>query len=340
VCFSSDIHGNVEHLRLVLREAERRECDVVILGGDLAPRGNGHGFHELGALRDYLPHLPNGKPDWASDRALEYMQEGYDRQGEWFTDVLLPELFACPVPSVSLFGNSDWAGLMPRCVAGASASDGHVRFVDGEGDVFTIRSRRDPRRHDAAFASCDVFACSLVPICAHKKKDWERCDTRDVTTTETRAPFMDPEGFGSAPDGSGATRVTVPVTSEEANLRSIESSLERLLGATSRPPPLWVIHAPPRDTVADLCAGGDHVGSIAIRDAIRRWTPRASLHGHIHESVSLHGGRFAEWVEGEDGAGRKTLVCSSGNDFKKPRPFCLVLDTDAPERVERVECGG
>ena len=45
-----------EHLRLVLREAERRECDVD-LGGDLAPRGNGYGYHELGALRDYLPHL-------------------------------------------------------------------------------------------------------------------------------------------------------------------------------------------------------------------------------------------------------------------------------------------
>ena len=163
MCFSSDIHGNVEHLRLVLREAERRECDVVILGGDLAPRGNGYGYHELGALRDYLPHLPNGKPDWASDRALEYMQEGYYRQGEWFTDVFIPELIACPVPSVSLFGNSDWAGLMPRCVAAASTSDSHVRFVDGEGEVFTIRSRRDPRRPDAAgriLRRVCVFACA------------------------------------------------------------------------------------------------------------------------------------------------------------------------------------
>ena len=110
--------------------------------------------------------------------------------------------------------------------------------------------------------------------------------TRDVATTEARTPFMDPEGFGSAPDGSGATRVTVPVTPGEASRRSIESSLERLLGGTSRPPPLWVIHAPPRDTVADLCAGGDHVGSIAIRDAIRRWTPRTSLHGHPRERVA------------------------------------------------------
>ena len=78
------------------REAERRECDVVILGGDLAPRGNGYGYHELGALRDYLPHLPNGKPDWASDRALEYMQEGYYRRASGSPTSSCPS--SSPVP--------------------------------------------------------------------------------------------------------------------------------------------------------------------------------------------------------------------------------------------------
>ena len=53
--------------------------------------------------------------------------------------------------------------------------------------------------------------------------------------------------------------------------------------------------------------------------------------------MSLHGGRFSEWLEGR---AREDVGVFLGNDFKKPRPFCLVMDTDAPERVERVECGG
>jgi len=55
----------------------------------------------------------------------------------WVTEVLVPMLAAHPTPSVCLFGNSDWGGLMPRChAAAARASEaagapGHVRFVEG-----------------------------------------------------------------------------------------------------------------------------------------------------------------------------------------------------------------
>ncbi len=54
---------------------------------------------------------------------------------------------------------------------------------------------------------------------------------------------------------------------------------------------IFVSHAPPRDTALDLAATGLHVGSLAVRRFIERWSPTgrlvASLHGHIHEAPLL-----------------------------------------------------
>ncbi|MGC9208498.1 MAG: metallophosphoesterase family protein [Nitrososphaeria archaeon] len=61
---------------------------------------------------------------------------------------------------------------------------------------------------------------------------------------------------------------------------------------------VFLIHVPPKDTVIDLAPVLEnmslkidmsgvqmaHVGSTAVRDAILKYQPVASLHGHIHES--------------------------------------------------------
>ena len=114
ICFSSDIHGNCSHLRQILATSVDYECDVVILGGDLAPRGSGMGV-EGNRLHLFLPYKENGKPDWDSDGAYAYMDEAYHRQGRWFEETFIPMLAAHPIPTVCLFGNSDWRGLWPRC---------------------------------------------------------------------------------------------------------------------------------------------------------------------------------------------------------------------------------
>ena len=73
--FSSDLHGNDEHLERLLRHAEHVEAvDVVVLGGDLGPRGTGFG-RDADGMRDLLSHLPkrgDGKIDWTTDEALAY----------------------------------------------------------------------------------------------------------------------------------------------------------------------------------------------------------------------------------------------------------------------------
>lgn len=51
---------------------------------------------------------------------------------------------------------------------------------------------------------------------------------------------------------------------------------------------IFVSHAPPRNTALDCLSSGAHVGSLAVRRFIERWSSTgrllASLHGHIHES--------------------------------------------------------
>ena len=351
VLFSSDLHGNDEHLERLLRHAEHVEAvDVVVLGGDLGPRGTGFG-RDADGMRDLLSHLPkrgDGKIDWTTDEALAYMREGYMTQKEWFTRTLVPMLERCAVPSVCLFGNSDWAGLLPLARAALTKTpetgdDAHVRFADGT-DVFTLRTRARDAVTREPLATVDVLSCSLVPVCGHRKKDWERCDTERLADTTTRPAYArgDAFGFVSAPDGDGIARGAVDVSEEGARQRSIQSALaatiDRRRAANKSVPPLWVTHAPPLGTVGDTCASGASVGSAAVRDAVKAWSPRVTLHGHIHESVDMHSGRFCELVTSSGGGEKTTVVCSVGNDFKRQHPHCLVFDAADPERrVRRVE---
>lgn len=353
VLFSSDLHGNDEHLERLLHHAEHVEAvDVVVLGGDLGPRGTGFGRDADGmqVLLSHLPKRSDGKIDWTTDEALAYMREGYMSQKEWFTRTLVPMLERCAVPSVCLFGNSDWAGLLPLARAARTrepkeGENAHVRFAEGL-DVFTLRTRARDAVTREPLATVDVLSCSLVPVCGHRKKDWERCDTRVLAETAARPGLEfenDAFGFVSTTDGEGVARGAVDVSEEGARLRSIQSALAalietRVVSRNKNVPPLWVTHAPPFRTVGDACAAGTNVGSVAVRDAIQRWSPRVTLHGHIHESVEMHGGRFCELVPGREDRDKTTLVCSVGNDFKREHPHCLVFDANDPERrVTRVE---
>ena len=96
----------------------------------------------------------------------------------------------CAVPSVCLFGNSDWAGLLPLARAARTrkekeGEDAHVRFAEGL-DVFTLRTRARDAVTREPLATVDVLSCSLVPVCVHRKKDWERCDTQRLAETAAR----------------------------------------------------------------------------------------------------------------------------------------------------------
>lgn len=350
VLFSSDLHGNDDHLKRLLARAEQEGCDVIILGGDLGPRGTGYGRDAgvdtaggpsfVASVLDHLPKLPTGKIDWDTDEALAYMKEGYEQQREWFTKVLVPMLEQCKVPSVCLFGNSDWSGLLPEARAARKHLDdgtnAHVRFVEGEGDFWTVHTRAVDVSTGKPTSTCDILSLSLVPVCGHRKKDWERCDTINIYETTSRTGDIAASGFVSAPDGSSAVRGAVEVSEQGAQVNSIETRLETIIHNLELKkisvPRLWITHAPPMNSIGDKCLSGDHVGSLAVREAIEKHVPSMTLHGHIHESVRLHDGVFKQEI-------KNTLVCSVGNDFKETNPHALLFSTNdlLGRDVQRIE---
>jgi Icc-related predicted phosphoesterase len=79
----------------------------------------------------------------------------------------------------------------------------------------------------------------------------------------------------------------------DASSGTMEDELQDLSNAMGNAelegyPFIFVSHAPPRDTALDFTGSGLHVGSLAVRRFLEKWSADgrvlASFHGHIHES--------------------------------------------------------
>jgi len=136
-----------------------------------------------------------------------------------------------------------------------------------------------------AFGRYQVYGYACVPPTPFRLKDWERYDV---------SRYVDP-GCVSPEEGAR----TVAVEEREIRWGTIREDLERLAGEDDLSAGVFLFHAPPYQTSLDRAALDDrrfehvpldvHVGSIAIRRFIERRQPRATLHGHVHESARLTG---------------------------------------------------
>ena len=376
VCFTADLHGNTEHLKRILRCARDQGCDTVVLGGDLGPRGAGWGLPSDGKrIRDVLPHHDNGTIAWDHPDALTYMEEGFVQQRQWLLEEMMPLLEAHSTSVYVMPGNSDWkvhfepGGALHKhpsvCHArdhssftGFMAHECKVRIVDGEGQTFSLSSIDD-------FIHVPVLGLSLVPISSHKKKDWERRDWRWQEENQIEAGSS-LDGFVSTRSGSANVEQirlnTEPRFDCDDDEGSIETALDTLVrggngtdelvdehGNRMIKATIWFVHAPPRHTVGDLTSRGERVGSVAVRAAIERYGPRATFHGHIHESVGKHKGKFKQDVSTvgfrqitiNNRQLRDRRIChvmSVGNDFREEDPHVIIFDTDDPSEAVRVKC--
>ncbi len=86
-------------------------------------------------------------------------------------------------------------------------------------------------------------------------------------------------GFGGA--------VTPFNTIFEPTDEEIKQSLERMGKEVKNKNFALVVHNPPKDTKVDIVAGGEHVGSQAIKDFIIKKQPLLSISAHIHESGGI-----------------------------------------------------
>lgn len=92
------------------------------------------------------------------------------------------------------------------------------------------------------------------------------------------------------------------------------------IGATTRPKggeaDVWVVHAPPSETLVATRSTGADAGDPDLIAAIRRYAPRLVLSGHVH--APLH------WRELRDG----TLFLNPGRNPEGSIPHHILVDTD------------
>ena len=75
---------------------------------------------------------------------------------------------------------------------------------------------------------------------------------------------------------------------------TIEDELDRLVRPKDMANSIYVIHTPPHRLGLDKCSHGAEVGSKAVYNFLKKYQPKLSLHGHIHESPEVTGRWYAK----------------------------------------------
>jgi Icc-related predicted phosphoesterase len=153
---------------------------------------------------------------------------------------------------------------------------------------------------------------------------------RVVETGDEEHP-IDLDGFTMV--SMGWTNPTPWHTFREAEEPELAQRIERALGGAGDPSTtIFNFHAPPHGSKLDLApalnddlsyvSGGQAlrpVGSTSVREAIERFQPLLSLHGHIHES------------KGSARIG-KTLALNPGSSYEEGVLQAAVVSIDAKKR--------
>ncbi|MBI4151892.1 metallophosphoesterase [Candidatus Woesearchaeota archaeon] len=284
--YSSDLHGNSLQYQKLVGYACAVNADVLVLGGDLFPKG-----------------LP--------------LDEFVSRQRAFLREelpALLSPFGALPEKKIlCTMGNDDCEALIPDFEELSGSS------------YFSIMQRRVPL-HD----NFEIVGYPYVPIHPFKMKDWQKFDLSSVPRQWEkdydllkRANYRH-DGWRTT-TGAWAEFCFDPVVEHHD---SLQRDLEQDLFTRTPRKTIYVLHSPPFQTGLDMTSQGEHVGSIAERVFIERYQPYLTLHGHIHETVSMSG-RFQERIG-------SSWCLSSGNHHVGDTVALLDIPLENPADTKRV----
>ncbi len=294
VLYTSDVHGNTKQLKALVDYALGVRPDTIIIAGELAPK-----------------EKRLGTPQYI-DSQRRFLQDNF------------PEIvrsLKVQLPDAAVFvtlGNDD-------CAVNAKVLDAHSDLF------YYVHGKRAPLAE-----GYDIVGYSFVPITPFGLKDFEKHDLSRVSASvkDDYARLLNNashQGVKSTPQG-WVEHTFVPADALDS---SIQRDLEDSLFTDNAGKTVYVFHTPPYGTILDvitarITGGSVHVGSFAVRDFIKIHQPLVTLHGHIHETVDLSGGRFIEKTE-------KSFSMSAGNDNHASKLSVLVFDLYQPETAQRVQ---
>ncbi|KAL6049305.1 Metallophos domain-containing protein [Balamuthia mandrillaris] len=301
VCFCADLHGNVLHYQRLLQFAfEEENCDALLLGGDLMPK----------------------------------RMSSPAKQLSYFTDNILP-----------LF------------LRHKKKPQQHLYLILGNADAITNLDalRELSSQHGACFqllhsqvvplcgsARWRLLGYSHIPFSPHRRKDWEKADFSEAPFTGFRRRRAEYRLEGCYVSKGEDVQFNVNIDlAEHCQQTSIYNDLEAILRAEEEQRQndkdgdiyanhIWMVHTPPFDTALDILKTGEHVGSEALLHFIQQKQPLLTLHGHIHETVSMSNGQFSQRI------GERTLSISVGHEYHRPEVRCILFHTGKVGEAQRV----
>ena len=255
VVYTSDMHGNEKQYETFVEYALENKPGVVIIGGELPPKGRiTEGYPKM--QRDFLSQrLPT--------LLLPIKENHPDTQ-----IYVLPGNDDCAVNDEVLNAHPD---LFTNIDRKRVVISGGLEIVGYSPVPITPFSIKDREKFDLT----DIPASYAKAYSALQKATYNLSGIRSVMDDITSDARWEKFRFV-----------------DEDRINSIQKDLESELFRTNPQGTIYVFHTPPQDTPLDVIYGDFdkmHVGSFAVRQFIKQQQPFLTLHGHIHETVDASG---------------------------------------------------
>jgi uncharacterized protein len=305
IFFATDVHGSEVCWRKFLNSGKHYQADVIILGGDMTGKA-------------LVPVIDDGGGRWHAT-LLEHRQElvGEEQVAEFEQAVIRRGYYPFRVTPEELH---ELAQDEPRW---------HALFE--EHMLATVRRWMEMADERLAGTGIRCFVCPGNDD--QLEVDEVIAQAKTVELGEGRVVEID--GYQMA--SSGWANRTPWDTYREEDEPQLAERIERMASQVTAPPErtIFSLHCPPYGTGLDdapeLTAEMDlknaghslkPVGSTAVRDAIEKYQPALSLHGHIHEC------RATKRIG-------RTLCVNPGSSYEQGQLLGAVIDVDGGKQVKK-----
>jgi Icc-related predicted phosphoesterase len=265
IFFATDVHGSDVCFRKFLAAAKVYEADVVLLGGDFAGKGLVPVLRDGGELRAEI----DGKEVSVPADGWDQLAADINRRGFYAAQMEPGELGELRNDAAALdrkFRSEIAAQAERWCRLAAERLDPRVRCIITPGNDDPVDAdpvyAADDRVEFPSGAVCDLGPVAMASLGVVPFTPWS---TERECSEEDLAKLI-AEMVESLPEGR-----------------------ECILNFHCPPYATGLDDAPELDTTLKPVIRGGRpsivpVGSRAVRDAIKKYQPPVSLHGHIHES--------------------------------------------------------
>ena len=304
--FATDIHGSETCWRKFLNSGKHYGADAIVLGGDMTGKA-------------LVPIIDDGDGRWHATLLENRRELVGEEQVAAFEEAVVRRGYY-PFRTT------------PEALRRLEQDEAHWHAVFTERMLETVQ--RWMRIADEKLAGSGI-RCFVCPGNDDELNvdDVIRSTARQVELAEGRVVEID--GFQMA--STGWSNRTPWHTYREEDEPQLRERITRVAEQVTAPPErtIFSLHCPPYksglDDAPELTADMDlkdagrstvPVGSTAVREAIERYQPCLSLHGHIHEARGS--ARLGE-----------TLCINPGSSYEQGQLLGAVVEVDGKKRVKK-----